>query len=847
MARKRILFFYQLPTALKYLILGLCLTVVIVLCQIQAKSQTSTNLEQSQAKLLNQQGFEELNKGQPQAALQTWKAAYNIYYKLKDSDGITGSLINQSLALQASGSYLSACQTLSKTLELEDWICSSPIELQEISQQAYLETLKSTLEKQPFSRVRIIGLRNLGDVLRLIGNPETSSIILFNAMAMVKTLDSKESDIYNQILLSLGNTERALYIQAKGKYQLSDDVFTKQKSLKKAKSKVQNALKFYQELVGRKQNILSLQAKINQLSLILDIKKWNNIVSLESLATNQHLQTLIDNLLSRPERLELFPAIESIYAQLNIAQSLIQLDQNTQLKQLVFPRKDNLLSISLLLANKANTLAQKLNNNRAESYALGTIATIYNSLGKTLEATQYFEKAMGLAQSVQAWDIAYEWQWQLGRLYRVLRNVDKANQVYESAINSLEQVRGNLLGVNPEIQFNFKDKVEPIYHEYMELLFSQDEVKSKRAVEIQEKLRLAEIENFLQCGRLNLSSLRNEQTSKEFFPIIYLIKLGQQVEVIVRTPQKFYRHTVDFKKIVDPIDNLLKIVQRKQFLRTEDVNYFIYSQTLYNLLFSPIKQFLPNSGALGFVLDSYFQNLPIDMLHDGKKYLTDSYSIVTASSFKQLHNNSPKFKNSNILIGGISKLSPSLNDPSVPKNLPALPEVKVEIENIKKSITSVLTLIDSDFNSRSFQQKFEKNSFSLVHLSTHAQFSSDPEQTFVLAWDKPLNVKDLKFLLKNESDTINLLVLSACQTAKGDKRSALGIAGIAVQAGARSTLASLWLVDADSTALLMEEFYKGLKNGLVLPEALRLAKLSLLSSEKYFHPYYWAGFILVGN
>lgn len=146
-----------------------------------------------------------------------------------------------------------------------------------------------------------------------------------------------------------------------------------------------------------------------------------------------------------------------------------------------------------------------------------------------------------------------------------------------------------------------------------------------------------------------------------------------------------------------------------------------------------------------------------------------------------------------------------------------------------------------------FNKKIEKNSFSLVHLSTHAQFSSDPEQTFVLTWDKPLNVKDLKFLLKNEGDTINLLVLSACQTAKGDKRSALGIAGIAVQAGARSTLASLWLVDADSTALLMEEFYKGLKNGLVLPEALRLAKLSLLSSEKYFHPYYWAGFILVGN
>ncbi|RCJ25595.1 hypothetical protein A6V25_20855 [Nostoc sp. ATCC 53789] len=804
-------------------------------------------LEQSQAQLLNQQGFEELNKGQPQAALQTWQGAYNIYYKLKDSDGITGSLINQSLALQASGSYLSACQTLSKTLELEDWICSSPIELQEISQQAYLEKLKFTLEKQDFSRVRVIGLRNLGDVLRLIGNPEASSIILFNAMAIAKTIESKESDIYNQILLSLGNTERALYIQAKGKYQLTDDVFTKQKALKIASSKFQNALNFYQELASSKQNVLPMQAKINQLSLILEMQKWKNIGILENPITNEHLKTLLNKLLNNLDRFESFPAIESIYAQLNIAQSLVQIDQNIQLKQLFFSKKDNPLSISLKLANKANTLAQKLNNNRAESYALGTIATIYYSLGKTLEATQYFEKAMGLAQSVQAWDIAYEWQWQLGRLYRVLRKVNKANKVYESAINSLEQVRGNLLGVNPEIQFNFKDKVEPIYHEYMELLFSQDEVKSKRAVEIQEKLKLAEIENFLQCGRLNLSSSSNEQSPKELFPIIYLIKLRKQVEVVVRTPKNFYRHTVELKQIADPIDNLLKIVQQKQFIRTESVNYFIYSQTIYNLLFSPIKQYLPNSGSLGFVLDSYFQNLPIDMLHDGKKYLTDSYSIITASSSQQLQNNSAKFKISNILIGGISQPSPSLNDPSVPKNLPVLPEVKAEIENIKKSTASILTLIDSDFTSHSFQQKIEKNSFSLIHLSTHAQFSSDPEQTFVLTWDKPLHIKDLKFLLKNEGETINLLVLSACQTAKGDKRSALGIAGIAVQAGARSTLASLWLVDADSTALLMEEFYKGLKNGLALPEALRLAKLSLLSSEKYFHPYYWAGFILVGN
>ncbi|WP_323808843.1 CHAT domain-containing protein [Nostoc sphaeroides] len=94
---------------------------------------------------------------------------------------------------------------------------------------------------------------------------------------------------------------------------------------------------------------------------------------------------------------------------------------------------------------------------------------------------------------------------------------------------------------------------------------------------------------------------------------------------------------------------------------------------------------------------------------------------------------------------------------------------------------------------------------------------------------------------------MELLVLSACETAKGNKQSAMGIAGMATQAGARSTVATLWRVDADSTALLMQEFYKGLNNGLPKAEALRQAQLSLLSNPKYKKPYYWGGFLLVGS
>jgi CHAT domain-containing protein len=123
----------------------------------------------------------------------------------------------------------------------------------------------------------------------------------------------------------------------------------------------------------------------------------------------------------------------------------------------------------------------------------------------------------------------------------------------------------------------------------------------------------------------------------------------------------------------------------------------------------------------------------------------------------------------------------------------------------------------------------------------------------ILAWDKPITISEFNDLLKEKTqfkqdeEGIELLVLSACQTAKGNKKSALGIAGIAAQAGARSTIAALWQVDADSTALLMKNFYKGIKNNLTKSEALRQAQLQMITNPKYQHPFHWAAFLLVGS
>ena len=95
---------------------------------------------------------------------------------------------------------------------------------------------------------------------------------------------------------------------------------------------------------------------------------------------------------------------------------------------------------------------------------------------------------------------------------------------------------------------------------------------------------------------------------------------------------------------------------------------------------------------------------------------------------------------------------------------------------------------------------------------------------------------------------MELLTLSACQTAAGDERAALGLAGIAVRAGARSALATLWNVSDQAASLLVVEFYQKLNDPAVSKaEALQAAQIMLLKSGRYRHPFYWSPYLLIGN
>jgi CHAT domain-containing protein len=169
---------------------------------------------------------------------------------------------------------------------------------------------------------------------------------------------------------------------------------------------------------------------------------------------------------------------------------------------------------------------------------------------------------------------------------------------------------------------------------------------------------------------------------------------------------------------------------------------------------------------------------------------------------------------------------------------------------IAKLLPSKL-LINEQFTQEKLSQEMGTGEFSVVHIATHGNFSSDPEQTYLLAYKQLIKARDLNNLLRNNqvnSNTLKLLVLSACKTAEGDHRAVLGLAGLAVRAGASSTLSTLWQVNDDSVSQVMVQFYTEFnKNGVTKAEALHRAQKALMAQPEYQNPYYWASYILVGN
>jgi CHAT domain-containing protein len=325
--------------------------------------------------------------------------------------------------------------------------------------------------------------------------------------------------------------------------------------------------------------------------------------------------------------------------------------------------------------------------------------------------------------------------------------------------------------------------------------------------------------------------------------VVYPIILPDRLEVILKLPNVPLRHYAT-SVAQDDVEETLEELQQQlvkpfSLKRTQSL-----SKGVYDWLLKPAEDTLVQSQikTLVFVLDGSLRNIPMAALYDGQQYLVQKYAVALTPGLQLL---APK----SLAQGELKALTAGLTESR--EGFSALSNVALEVEEIQSEVPSTV-LLNQEFTRTTIQNEIKSLPFPVVHLATHGQFSSEAEDTFILTWDGRLNVNELENVLRNREENqpnaIELLVLSACQTATGDKRAALGLAGVAVRAGARSTLATLWAVNDQSTALLMSAFYRELTRTKVSrAEALRLAQLSLLQEPRSQHPRYWAPFVLVGS
>ncbi|MEQ9368185.1 MAG: CHAT domain-containing protein [Coleofasciculus chthonoplastes F3-SA18-01] len=669
--------------------------------------------------------------------------------------------------------------------------------------QITLERVQTQLQTQPDSLLKAAGLRSLGVALQVVGNLEESQQVLPQSLAITQRFDSASDQ--SATLFSLGNTARAL-------------------------QEFEDAIAYYQQAASIAISPLSqVEAQLNQLSLLIETRNWTDA------------QALVPQIQAE------FPSLPlsrtAVYAQVNLAESLIKMGIVSQSPPNFTGAKAQLRAIAQLLA-RAIHQARQLNDTRAESYALGQLGHLYMETQQWLEARELTEKALTLAQGIQATEIAYRWQWQLSQILQHQGNLTGAIAANREAVHTLQSLRSDLVAINPDVQFSFRETVEPIYRNLVELLLNNQPTPEqlKEARETIESLRLAELENFFREACWQVQRQAIDQIDPQA-SVIYPIILPDHFAVIVSLPGKplrYFQTELTQTQIDSTIEQLLQALNpvwsNKERLRL--------SQQLYDWLIRPIEPELKENEikTLVFVLDGALRNLPMAALYDGQQYLIENYNIALSVGLQLIEPRSLLPQQLKALTAGLTEAR---------DGFPALPAVKLEVENIAAQIPTKVFL-NQQFTHQTLQEQIEATPFPIVHLATHGQFSSKAENTFLLTWNGRIKVKDLDQLLqvrqRQNTNPIELLVLSACQTATGDKRAALGLAGLAVRSGARSTLATLWSVNDESTAQLMVEFYRQLTQSQVSKaQALRQAQLTLLRQPKYQHPYYWAPFVLVGN
>lgn len=499
----------------------------------------------------------------------------------------------------------------------------------------------------------------------------------------------------------------------------------------------------------------------------------------------------------------------------------------------------------------AALVAERTGDTRAYSFAMGYLGGIYENAGHYQEALQATMLALHAAQKINLPEALFKWQWQMGRLFRSAGDIGKAIQAYRGAMTTLRAIRDAQSGCYDRFNAPIRQTVENVSFGLIDLLFRRaaqsdiPDIREKYLLEARDVVELRkvyELRNYFQddCVDAARSGITRLEDVSETAVVVYPVILNDRVVVLASFPDglKSFRVEVGVNEIIASVRNFRKLLEKRTTRQ-----YLPSAQNLYDWIIRPMAAHLRATpvDTLVFVPDGPFRTIPMAALHDGEHFLIEKYAVATTPGLDLVAPEPIAKKSPRILMLALTE---SVHE------YPPLPHVADELRNIQTVFPNKL-LLNEAFQVKKMETALRDQDYAILHIASHAQFENEADKTFILAYDGNVSMDDLTQyigLLQFRDDPLELITLSACETAAGDDKAALGLAGIAVKAGARSALASLWHINDVATSMLIKTFYHGLKDPSgSKAKSLQNAQLHLLNNARFRHPGYWAPFILINN
>ncbi len=503
-----------------------------------------------------------------------------------------------------------------------------------------------------------------------------------------------------------------------------------------------------------------------------------------------------------------------------------------------------------------------------------------DALSQMHEDAERFDRAMVLVDEALARGAAVppgvagmarvQLHWRQGRLALRFKRPELARAAFMRAVDEIESIRSDIPIEYEDGQSSFRKTLAPIYLGLADLLLQQSSSQPpaertqtlKRVRSVVELVKQTEFQDYL--GDRCLVETDAVGGVAAGTAILYPIIFADRLELLLETARGIERFTspVSARLLTRRANELAETLRRAPRGGMEA------SRDLYDWLIRPLLATIDSQAIVTLVVvpDGVLRLVPIAALNDGQHYLIEAVAVATIPGLTMTNVTPPKGK-SVALMAGLSEPGPVVDrlpkgftqailgpegtrSPSGLKDALSLPGVKREIDGLSKLLTGD-TLMDSGFTAGAFERRFNSSTYQVVHIASHGVFGGSAAESFIMTYDELLTMDRLQSLLgesANRKAPIELLTLSACETAEGDDRSPLGISGAALKAHAKSAIGTLWPVEDTAAEKVMQAFYADLRGGLVTKaEALRRAQLQLLRDERYSHPFFWAPFIVVGN